>query len=373
MAPTAPDDTVDIGLQMPISHNNQHIDGFFERNGFHPQMRIACESYAQARFPHAEIRTAKFQGYCSYTLAISTTHLLQFRPASYKLDTLICDQARVIFGALVSKVKYLGSISQDELQLHIYLQDKIPGVTLAEFRRTRQQTGEECEASQRRLVEDLAGVFALGFQHRRHGNALGTPGKGPVGSTLRWRLRLLERLPGKYFRAAVAKAESAADAIESSPWCLTHGDLIPTNIMVDPVTGHLTGLIDWAEGEWLPFGVGLYGLEEALGYDDHLTGFQFYGNHEELRSVFWDRLLELMAHDTPDYSSFIEEVLLSRMLGVLLWRGIAFDDGRINRAFKAGRDDVDLQKLSLLLSAGNPINGKGRQGTLSSMKIEDEL
>ena len=31
-------------------------------------------------------------------------------------------------------------------------------------------------------------------------------------------------------------------------------------------TGQITGIIDWAEAEVLPFGLALYGLENLLGY-----------------------------------------------------------------------------------------------------------
>ena len=38
------------------------------------------------------------------------------------------------------------------------------------------------------------------------------------------------------------------------------------NILVSPITGRITGIIDWAEAKVLPFGLALYGLENLLGY-----------------------------------------------------------------------------------------------------------
>lgn len=47
---------------------------------------------------------------------------------------------------------------------------------------------------------------------------------------------------------------------------LTHGGLLPANVALDAGSGALRGLVDWAEAEWLPFGVCLYGLEHLCGY-----------------------------------------------------------------------------------------------------------
>ena len=111
LTPAASKDTVDGEVHMSVYHDDQGIDGFFQRNGFNHQMRAACDSLARARFPDVEIKPAKSQGYCSYTLEVSATHLLQFRPEAYKLDIEICEQARIVFGELVPRVENFGSIS----------------------------------------------------------------------------------------------------------------------------------------------------------------------------------------------------------------------------------------------------------------------
>lgn len=49
---------------------------------------------------------------------------------------------------------------------------------------------------------------------------------------------------------------------------LTHGDLCEMNFLVELETGHLTGLVDWAEAEILPFGCALRGLENVLDFMD---------------------------------------------------------------------------------------------------------
>ncbi|KAH6636592.1 hypothetical protein F5144DRAFT_601322 [Chaetomium tenue] len=44
-------------------------------------------------------------------------------------------------------------------------------------------------------------------------------------------------------------------------------------------------------------------------------------------------------------------VEMARLLGLLLWYGIAFDGGALNRVVEEGRDDEELQKLELFLSS----------------------
>ncbi|KFH49067.1 hypothetical protein ACRE_002410 [Hapsidospora chrysogenum ATCC 11550] len=358
------------------------IDGFFTRNGFDQSMRDACDSFAQSRFPEAKATAAAtHQGYCSYTLILSDTHILQFRPGAFRLDLAICEQAREIFPALVPETTYVDTIVGECLGgaargvLHVYLLERSRGITLAEFRRTARSKGD-CAGEQdqmlyrRRLVEDLASFFATSYLHRRHP---GESPKGQVGETLRRRLRILGNLPEHLRANYVDEIHPRIESLESdAAWCLTHGDLVPGNIMVNPATGHLTGLIDWAEGEWLPFGVGLYGLEEVLGEEstkqDGGGEFEYYPEHHELRALFWRTFLEaaiqprraviLSPSPSPSPSplplplqsgDWLGDVRLGRQLGILLWRGIAFDDGRLDRAVDAQKDGPELRKLEMFL------------------------
>lgn len=52
------------------------------------------------------------------------------------------------------------------------------------------------------------------------------------------------------------------------PFVLSHGDLNMMNLLVNPETGNITGIVDWAESRILPFGFALYGLEHFLGRMD---------------------------------------------------------------------------------------------------------
>lgn len=59
------------------------------------------------------------------------------------------------------------------------------------------------------------------------------------------------------------------------------------NIPVHPNSGHISGIIDWAEAKILPFGTTLWGLENALCFMDS-TGWQhYYDNPRHLEALFW--------------------------------------------------------------------------------------
>ncbi|KAK4123741.1 hypothetical protein N657DRAFT_618768, partial [Parathielavia appendiculata] len=185
-----------------------------------------------------------------------------------------------------------------------------------------------------------------------------------VGSTLRERMQWMRRALPTRFSAVVEEVWDAMDEIERRlPWVLTHGDLGAGNVLVDLVDDdagnnnnkrlvRLKGLVDWAEGEWLPFGVGLYGLEEILGRRvDNGNGrarFEYYPCAERLREVFWQELVA----EVPELGVDRElraRVEKARLLGLLLWHGIAFDDGALNRVVEPGVDDEELHKLDLFL------------------------
>ena len=44
-----------------------------------------------------------------------------------------------------------------------------------------------------------------------------------------------------------------------------YSDLSNMNILVDPDSGHLTGVVDLADASIKPFGIALWGLESILG------------------------------------------------------------------------------------------------------------
>ncbi|KAF9639161.1 hypothetical protein BFW01_g10058 [Lasiodiplodia theobromae] len=189
----------------------------------------------------------------------------------------------------------------------------------------------------------------------------------------------------------------------SLPLTLNHGDLVPGNILVDGATGRLTGVVDWAEAELGWWGLPLYGVEFLLGFvesrrrcrrrspsssskvpgreendvdeeaadaDDTpgvawgaeakggggggtLGGSEgttrafewtYYAQAEELRRLFWEEV-EREIGGVFGELEVRRAVEVVRDVGVLLWFGFAWDDGKVDRVV----DEVDDPREVLLL------------------------
>lgn len=202
--------------------------------------------------------------------------------------------------------------------------------------------------------------------------------RGRLGGSLRLRLEMMrDRLPAR-FRPVALDVLGDLDRIEALPWVLTHGDVVSDNIMVEAAGGHhhrgtgwwpgtLRGLIDWAESEYLPFGVGLYGVEELFGQSVRVWDgaadrvnerFAYYPEAGDLRRLFWQELegaVPPLVNDR-ELRGAVEQ---ARCLGILLWRGFAFDDGRIDRVVEEGRDQGEVQRLDMFLFGTDHPHMKG--------------
>jgi hypothetical protein len=346
--------------------SSDEIAAFFTRCGLAPTpAQSACHDFAAARFcsPPHNLGPAPVQGYCSYTL-LGDDLVVQFRPERHRLDMDIAGLATRVFGDLAPSAEYLGIVTvqggggssrqpatSDDAAgeqsafpiLHAYALARVPGVSLAGYRCGG--GGRLRDNGRDGLVRSFARLWARGWADRVP--AGGEFERGPVGSSIGRRLeKMMAALPGE-FRGVVGAALVDLDQVLALPWVLSHGDLLPANIMVDPRNGRLSGLIDWAEAEWLPFGVGFYGLEELLGEDVSGVGFRYYLDAEWLRQVFWAELYGTI----PSLGNKVPLSLLrsAQAVGILLWHGIAFDDGLLDRVVEEGRDEGDVQRLRTFL------------------------
>ncbi|KAI1828178.1 hypothetical protein F4861DRAFT_535152 [Xylaria intraflava] len=313
---------------------------FFNRLGSSITAKDDCDAFIRSRYSEP-IRPAPFQGYCSYTLFVGEETVVQLRPSAYKLDIAMTTTACNIFGRLAPETEYLGQLKGTDL--HAFSMRKLPGVSLVDYRAMPRKM-----STREQIIRDLAHLQALAWRQARRADDL-HEGKRTVGSSLTLRLELMSAsLPIRFRRAAGAILRDMSD-IEALPWVCTHGDFIAANIMVNPHSGKLTGLLDWAEAEWLPFGIGIYGLEELLGEDGQNGQFVYHTDAGRLRNIFWNQLMLSI----PELGRKPRELALVRKaqrLGVLLWHGIAFDDGKLNRVVEEGRDDLEIRKLDLFFS-----------------------
>ncbi|KAF5873832.1 uncharacterized protein Bfra_005299 [Botrytis fragariae] len=313
------------------------VNNFYIRNGLDQGDQLTCYEFVKNAFPGKSIDEPACQGYCSLTFLVGDDIVIQFRPGKYRLNLMTTHAAREIYGILCPRITYVTSLPKSGLL--VYSMNRLHGVSFKDFRasNTSLATNTETRAI---LCKDFAAFLAVGW-HRK--DCVSLP-RGIVGSSLLSRLELLcKDLPIR-FQLLAKRIRKDMRFIESMPWVLTHGDIIPSNIMINPLTRHLTGLVDWVEAEPLPFGTCFYGLEEILGEITPI-GFHYHADATFLRKVFWAEIVNLIPDLKQD--ELMRTVRLARDLGVLLWHGIAWDDGAINRVVMEERDE-DADEIRIL-------------------------
>jgi hypothetical protein len=315
------------------------IDDFFIRSGLTTQDQLDCYTFVQGLYPGRSISLASCQGYCSMTMFVGDNTVVQFRPFSYGLDLRITDAARQVYGLFAPETQYIGVVPVSGLL--VYSMNRISGISFKDFRLSSTTTPKSTY-HRARLCKDFAAFLAKSWHHD---NNISIP-LGKIGKTLVPRLKSLSTDLPVRFQASARNVLKQLHQIESLPWVLTHGDIVAANIMVEPSSAKMTGLVDWAEAERLPFGVCLYGLEELLG-ELTPTGFQYRRDAGDLREIFWDELSKSIRN--LQENTVLEAVKLARDLGVLLWHGIAFDDGAIDRVVQEGRDVDEIHRLDAFL------------------------
>jgi hypothetical protein len=314
------------------------IDGFFLRSGLTLEDQRDCYSLIRRLYPDRTISPASCQGYCSMTIFVGDDTVIQFRPYTYRLNLRVSEAAQSVYDDFAPETKYITTLPRSGLL--VYCMRRIAGISFNDFRVSSALASKIINPAQ--LCKDFA-IFVSRAWHKRDSKQIPL---GQIGKTILPRLEsLCTKLPLR-FQARAKHILRNLDHIEALPWVLSHGDIVAGNIMVDTSSGSLTGFVDWAEAEYLPFGICFYGLEEILG-EMTPTGFHYHQDATELRNTFWTE----MSNNIPELrqDTVLEAVRLSRDLGVLLWHGIAFDNGAIDRVVQEDRDVDEVRRLDAFL------------------------
>ncbi|KAF2641836.1 hypothetical protein P280DRAFT_286289 [Massarina eburnea CBS 473.64] len=337
---------------------------FWTRMGLQEQDHDVCVRAIEEVYTTCRVEEFKDQGYCSFTFLVTpssssmVTLIVQIRPRQHGLEPEITGEAQSVYGSLAPRVKKLhvslpGRLSAFEMELLL-------GVPYSRVKSRIVMFGREGWEKRVRLVESFASFIARAWPTCYTPTALDrtvradspifedsswlAPCAGAVGANIVPKLWKLARdLPDETLRRRAQDTLQKLRNLVSYPLALNHGDLIPTNILVDEETWEITGLVDWAEAEVLPFGTCLYGLEYLLGSIKYSSSrhtsiptFDYDDGADELRRVFWN----VMVKENPEMKDRIEEVRVMRDLGVLLWSGYAWDEGKIDRVVNEV-DDVE--------------------------------
>ncbi len=161
---------------------------------------------------------------------------------------------------------------------------------------------------------------------------------------LEQKLKLLSRsLPSRFAKTMLQLSNDVEKLFTNSyPLVLTHDDLCEMNILVDPQTGHIKGIIDWADAKIQPFGLALWGVENVLGYMDS-KGWHYFSNHEQLEQLFWTVFEDEIGAGTITAEDR-ERIQLARLVGIALRHGFTWDEGIGQRPISEG--DSALRYLS---------------------------
>lgn len=94
---------------------------------------------------------------------------------------------------------------------------------------------------------------------------------------------------------------------------------------MNETTGHITGVLDWADDIITPFGVPLGGLETILGVQTS-SSWHSHHNHVELREYFWETFYGRIGPTSADNRRSIE---VARLFGLFRTHGSEEGDARI--------------------------------------------
>ncbi|KAF2726117.1 hypothetical protein K431DRAFT_342359 [Polychaeton citri CBS 116435] len=343
----------------------------------------------ESLYPNANLRLCSDQGGCSLTVIVSACptsaesdrsgffdrslcgrFVVQLRRECFKLDLSMVVAARTVYGSIVPVTieKAILPVRSTEASVQVVEMELVDGVRLDRILASAQ--ADENTVKLRRVIEGLADIFATAWRRGQVGRQ--DQHTGRIGSTILPRLMELGReLPSLALRSAAVSARRTLEdgMLEPLPVTVQHGDLLPSNIVIDPTTWRVQGLLDWVEAEYLPWGINLYGLEHLLGEcvstieeGRQKCRFVYQGQADALRRHFWFHLLAQLPHSAQQ-PAVLDAVLSARTIGVLLWHGFAWDDGRIDRVVNEKDDmrEVALLKAFLGISHDSSIFSDGRK------------
>ncbi|KAI1960766.1 hypothetical protein LOZ58_003839 [Ophidiomyces ophidiicola] len=263
-------------------------------------------------------------------------------PFHSPLDVGIIQLAQEIHGDVVPPTQYYGEIeSGPTAPVQIYIIKKLSGITYIDVV-LQYHRNPSCSMPKLRVIQDLS--------------RLAPPPIRTTSKATRKSRTDLEKAIHSQFRLApryctlISSLQADLHQLYSPiyPQVLTHGDLNAMNTFVMPVTGQISGLVDWAEASILSFGMGLYGLEIMLGNMDS-QGWKYNENRRELEEEFWRLFWDAVdGEKVGPKRQLWSTIKVARELGILLWYGFAWDEGIHERPISA-TDTISIRYIDTFL------------------------
>ncbi|KAK3303083.1 uncharacterized protein B0T15DRAFT_486588 [Chaetomium strumarium] len=286
---------------------------------------------------------APVQGGTNYTV-IAGEYVVQFRAPNAVLNLEFLGHVEKAYHCFMPCHSDSGTFGE----LFVYKMRNVGGVSLYLARDSLYRNG--CFLLQQ-TVMDFTRFFASAWQK--------TPKAIPVSDRrllhckyMTQHSQLSAGLPER-FRPMLNRLLPRLQYITAVEWPLVpnHIDLLENNIHVDPSTGKLTGVCDWAGTEVSPFGMSLGAVENMLGIpkldrESGRTDHVYHANHRELSDLFYDELYSAMGSVSDRDKECIEDAILVGLFLTNAWRY----DGAGNQ-LPAGEEEHGLQHLDAVLRA----------------------
>ncbi|KAK8035590.1 Protein kinase-like protein [Apiospora rasikravindrae] len=284
------------------------------------------DEYAASLVPGSTIHPVGMQGSLSYTVvAIRAGRkiIVSFRMPGSKLGGRIEKAAQNVHGKLVPLATFHGTVPGESTYyepLEIYSMPCLEGRPYLEAVYFSHQERRHDIVKHTTFMKDLAKYFARCWNQPQAVNPrrLETNRK-----SVSQKLALLEDAPGYGFlknTITQLRSPQGVACLYSGAWpqVVTHGDLSQTNILVDPETLALTGLVDWSLAKVAPFGLELSALRRMSGsmFSDGWTDHPF---RPQTEAAFWAEFWRCTGiEDTNERERVRRLAELSCKLGVIL-------------------------------------------------------
>ncbi|KAI1909215.1 hypothetical protein LOZ65_006560 [Ophidiomyces ophidiicola] len=317
------------------------IERFFDLNT--TVTRQQCDEFATS---HAGgVSTALgMQGVCSYTVTAgpNNSKLFQFRDENSIIDMGNITLAQKVHPEFVSSCVDLGTLGESR-PVYIYEMEYLSGTPHIMARIPQEDISRNCNT-----IKDFARFFAQSWNNNLQ---LCSDATAALLTEFQSNFNLLaEKLPSR-FKPNLEQAQKELPSLFSPAFhfALSHGDLNPMNILVNPQTGNVTGVVDWAEAKILPFGFALYGLENFFGWMNS-EGWHYYDHHYELENLFWGTFRE-EARNFSDAEFVL--VRAARMAGFFYHYGFTFDAKGVVQGVRKKQQGGSFAYLDAFCASGN--------------------
>ncbi|KAH6712140.1 hypothetical protein BKA61DRAFT_80474 [Leptodontidium sp. MPI-SDFR-AT-0119] len=285
------------------------ISTFFSSNT--SATREQCDKLA-VELLAGPVSTTPIQGGTSYTVQRQQVRkVVQFRAS--KLDMVHLGIIQQVYDKFVPRCLYHGLLGS----LHVYIWDWVSGPAFCRVRREMFTLDAEQRLSQ--TVQDFARFFASAWVNRLTVEA-------PPGLQAEYEAildTLFIELPDS-LRPTISKVRENLSLLfrPDFPMAVQHDDLLENNFHVEEATGHITGIVDWANAKVAPYGISLGGLEIVLGIQTNRDWY-FHPSHVRLRQQFWNTF-DSEIGQVSDLDRRSMEV--ARLMGLLRTHGIEWKD-----------------------------------------------